>query len=142
MQTRVLKLDPRDNVLIALADLNQGEPIQFEGKTYTLVSNVLAKLKLATEDLSVGDDVVMYGVLVGTAVKQIQRGERLTTSNVQHHARAFHEQASEYHWTSPEVARWQERTFLGYHRSDGQVVQETTGLCFRWCFVKTGTLAS
>jgi len=142
MQTRVLKLDPRDNVLIALADLNQGEPIQFEAKTYTLVSNVPAKHKLATEDLSVGDDVVMYGVLVGTAVKQIQRGERLTTSNVQHHARAFHEQASEYHWTSPEVARWQERTFLGYHRSDGQVVQETTGLCFRWCFVKTGTLAS
>jgi len=121
MQTRVLKLDPRDNVLIALADLNQGEPIQFEGKTYTLVSNVPAKHKFATEDLSVGDDVVMYGVLVGAAVKQIQRGERLTTSNVQHHASAFHEQSSEYHWTSPDVSRWKERTFLGYHRSDGQV---------------------
>jgi altronate hydrolase len=121
MQTRVLKLDRRDNVLIALADLNQGEPIQFEGKTYTLVSNVPAKHKFATEDLSVGDDVVMYGVLVGAAVKQIQRGERLTTSNVQHHASAFHEQSSEYHWTSPDVSRWKERTFLGYHRSDGQV---------------------
>ena len=121
MQTRVLKLDPRDNVLIALADLNQGEPIQFEGKTYTLVSNVPAKHKFATEDLPVGDDVVMYGVLVGAAVKQIQRGERLTTSNVQHHASAFHEQSSEYHWTSPDVSRWKERTFLGYHRSDGQV---------------------
>jgi altronate hydrolase len=121
MQTRVLKLDPRDNVLIALADLNQGEPIQFEGKTYTLVSNVPAKHKFATEDLSVGDDVVMYGVLVGAAVKQIQRGERLTTSNVQHHASAFHEQSSEYHWTSQDVSRWKERTFLGYHRSDGQV---------------------
>src|ERR1700693_6554459 len=121
MQTRVLKLDPRDNVLIALADLNQGEPIQFEGKTYTLVSNVPAKHKFATEDLSVGDDVVMYGVLVGAAVKQIQRGERLTTSNVQHHASAFHEQSSEYHWTSQDVSRWKERTFLGYHRSNGQV---------------------
>src|SRR5712691_8920563 len=121
MQTRVLKLDRRDNVLIALADLNQGEPIQFEGKTYTLVSNVPAKHKFATEDLSVGDDVVMYGVLVGSAVKQIQRGERLTTSNVQHHASAFHEQSSEYHWTAPDVSRWKERTFLGYYRSDGQV---------------------
>jgi altronate hydrolase len=121
MQTRVLKLDPRDNVLIALADLNQGEPIQFEGKSYTLVSNVPAKHKFATEDLSVGDDVVMYGVLVGAAMKQIQRGERLTTSNVQHHASAFHEQSSEYHWTAPDVSRWKERTFLGYHRSDGQV---------------------
>jgi altronate hydrolase len=121
MQTRVLKLDPRDNVLIALADLNQGEHIQFEGKSYTLVSNVPAKHKFATEDLSVGNDVVMYGVLVGAAVKQIQRGERLTTSNVQHHASAFHEQSGEYRWVSPDVSRWKERTFLGYHRSDGQV---------------------
>jgi altronate hydrolase len=63
----------------------------------------------------------MYGVLVGAAMKQIQRGERLTNSNVQHHASAFHEQSSEYHWTSPDVSRWKERTFLGYHRSDGQV---------------------
>src|SRR3984893_11425299 len=121
MQTPVLKLDPRDNVLIALADLNQGEPIQFEGESYTLVSNVPAKHKFATEDLFVGDDVVMYGVMVGAAVKQIQRGERLTTSNVQHHASGFHEQSVEYHWASPDVSRWKERTFLGYHRSDGQV---------------------
>jgi altronate hydrolase len=121
MQTRVLKVDSRDNVLIALTDLNQGEHVQIEGESYTLVSNVPAKHKFATEDLSVGDDVVMYGVLVGAAVKQIQRGERLTTSNVQHHASAFHEQSTEYHWASPDVSRWKERTFLGYHRSDGQV---------------------
>jgi altronate hydrolase len=121
MQTRVLKVDSRDNVLIALTDLNQGEHIQIEFESYTLVSNVPVKHKFATEDLSVGDDVVMYGVLVGAAVKPIQRGERLTTSNVQHHASAFHEQSSEFHWTSPDVSRWKERTFLGYHRSDGQV---------------------
>src|SRR6476620_11999911 len=121
MQTRVLKVDSRDNVLIALTDLNQGEHIQIEFESYTLVSNVPVQHKFATEDLSVGDDVVMYGVLVGAAVKPIQRGERLTTSNVQHHASAFHEQSSEFHWTSPDVSRWNERTFLGYHRSDGQV---------------------
>ena len=121
MQTRVLKVDSRDNVLIALTDLNQGEHVQIEGESYTLVSNVPAKHKFATEDLFVGDDVVMYGVMVGAAVKQIQRGERLTTSNVQHHASGFHEQSVEYHWASPDVSRWKERTFLGYHRSDGQV---------------------
>src|SRR3984893_8259140 len=121
MQTRVLKVDSRDNVLIALTDLNQGEHVQIEGESYTLVSNGPAKHKFATEDLFVGDDVVMYGVLVGAAVKQIQRGERLTTSNVQHHASGFHEQSVEYHWASPDVSRWKERTFLGYHRSDGQV---------------------
>ncbi len=121
IQARVLKLDSRDNVLIALADLNQGQQIEFEGKIYTLVSNVPAKHKFATENLAVGDDVIMYGVLVGAAVKPIQRGERLTTSNLQHRASAFHEQSGEYRWVRPDTSRWQQRTFLGYHRSDGQV---------------------
>ncbi len=121
IQARVLKLDSGDNVLIALADLNQGQQIEFEGKIYTLVSNVPAKHKFATENLAVGDDVIMYGVLVGAAVKPIQRGERLTTSNLQHRASAFHEQSGEYRWVRPDTSRWKQRTFLGYHRSDGQV---------------------
>jgi altronate hydrolase len=121
MQARVLQVDSGDNALIALADLNQGQQIEFEGKTYTLVSNVPAKHKFATENLAVGDDLIMYGVLVGAAVKAIQRGERLTTSNVQHRATAFHEQSGEYRWVRPDTSSWKQRTFLGYHRSDGQV---------------------
>jgi altronate hydrolase len=121
MPARVLKLDSGDNALIALADLTQGEQIQFDGQTYELVSNVPAKHKFSAENLAVGDRVIMYGVLVGAAVKPIQRGERLTTSNVQHQATDFHEKSGEYHWTPPDVSRWKERTFLGYHRSDGQV---------------------
>lgn len=121
MPARVLKLDSRDNTLIALTDLNSGEQIPFEGNSYQLVSNVPAKHKFSTENLAVGDHVIMYGVLVGAAVKPIQRGERLTTSNVQHQATDFHEKSGEYHWTAPDVSRWKQRTFLGYHRSDGQV---------------------
>ena len=48
MADRILQLDPRDNVLIALTDLNQGEQVEFSGKSYTLVSNVPAKHKFAT----------------------------------------------------------------------------------------------
>ena len=141
MQTRVLKVDSRDNVLIALTDLNQGEHIQIEFESYTLVSNVPVKHKFATEDLSVGDDVVMYGVLVGAAVKPIQRGERLTTSNVQHHASAFHEQSSEFHWTSPTFLVGKSARSWVITGPTGRWVQEITGSWFRWCFVKTGTLA-
>jgi altronate hydrolase len=121
MPARVLKLDFGDNVLIALANLNQGEELQFENRTYPLVSNVPAKHKFATENLAVGDNVIMYGVVVGAAAKPIQRGERLTTSNVQHRATDFHEQSGEYHWNVPDTSRWKKRTFLGYHRSDRQV---------------------
>src|SRR5437868_9835314 len=121
MSNRVLQLDSRDNVLIALTDLNQGEQVELSGTSYTLASNVPAKHKFAIEDLAIGAGVIMYGVLVGKAAKPIRRGERLTTINVQHQAADFHEQAGQYRWEAPDVSRWDRRTFMGYRRSDGQV---------------------
>jgi altronate hydrolase len=121
MADNVLKLDSRDNVLVALTDLHQGEKIEFSGKIYTLTSNVPAKHKFATQDLAVGAEVIMYGVLVGKAAKPISPGQILTTSNVQHQASDFHEQSGGYSWEAPDVSRWKDRTFLGYQRPDGQV---------------------
>ena len=121
MQSKVLKLDPRDNVLIALADLKEGDKVEDSGRSYTLTSNVPAKHKFATEDLAVGAAVTMYGVLVGKAVKLVPKGSWINTTNMQHQSADFHEKSREFHWTPPDVSRWKQRTFLGYHRSDGQV---------------------
>ena len=121
MQTEVLKLDARDNVVIALADLHQGQQVRVADAVYSLQSNVAAKHKFAAEDLPVGADVIMYGVLVGKAVKPVHKGELLSTGNVRHQATDFHEKSGAYSWDPPEVAQFKERTFLGYQRSDGQV---------------------
>lgn len=121
MQNKVLKLDSKDNVLIALADLRRGEQISFDSQSYTLESDVPAKHKFATEDLAIGANIIMYGVLVGKSVAPIRRGELLTTRNIRHQAAAFQEKTEEYRWTPPNVSRWKQREFLGYRRSDGQV---------------------
>lgn len=121
MAREVLKLDPKDNVLIALNDLRQGDKVAFDGQVYTLVTAVHAKHKFVTEDRAVGQDVVMYGVLVGKAREAIRRGEALTTRNLRHDASGFHPERPDYHWNPPDVARWKARTFAGYHRADGQV---------------------
>jgi altronate hydrolase len=121
MLNKVLQLDSRDNVLIALTDLKKGEQVDFSGHSYTLSSNVPAKHKFATEDLAPGADVVMYGVLVGKVVKPIPRGGLLSINNIHHEASPFHEKSEEFRWTSPDVSRWKQRTFLGYQRADGQV---------------------
>jgi altronate hydrolase len=118
---RVLQLDPRDNVLIALTDLKQGEILEHSGKQYTLVSPVPAKHKFATTDLAAGEKVIMYGVLVGKAFRALRRGELLTIANVHHEAAEYREKSGEYQWKAPDVSRWNERKFMGYRRSDGQV---------------------
>src|SRR5271169_515822 len=121
MDLRVLQLDSRDNVLIALTGLKAGEQVELGGQVYILAKNVPAKHKFAMRSLTVGDDVTMYGVLVGRAVKPIAAGELLTTINIQHQAAPFREQCDGYHWEQPDVSRWRPRTFLGYRRPDGQV---------------------
>jgi len=118
---KVLQLDPRDNVLIALSDLRSGECIEFAGKNHRLLSDVPAKHKFATLDLPAGSDVVMYGVLVGKTFRPVSEGELLTVSNLRHEASAYHEKQREFHWSPPDVSKWRQRQFLGYRRSDGQV---------------------
>ncbi len=120
-QRRVLQLDPRDNVLVALADLRQGEIVSLAGNDYLLLSDVPAKHKFVTQSLPVGGNVIMYGVLVGKTAEALRRGELLSTRNLRHAAAAFHEKDAASRWSPPDVSRWRERTFLGYHRADGQV---------------------
>ena len=120
-QERVLKLSPKDNVLVALTDLRKGETIAFNGSAYTLATDVRAKHKFATEPLKPGDNVIMYGVLIGEAMEPIAKGEVITPRNTHHQAAPFHEKTEEYRWNPPDVSRWRTKTFEGYHRADGQV---------------------
>jgi len=121
-QASVLRLDARDNVLVALTDLHKGETVSHLGNDYALLSDVPAKHKFLTADVNAGGEITMYGVLVGTAQKNLRRGELLSTRNIRHAAAAFHEaEALTVKWTPPDVSKWASKTFLGYHRDDGQV---------------------
>ena len=121
MPKAVLKLHPDDNVLIALRDLRQGEQVEADGHSLALTSDVSAKHKLIVKEMSAGDPVIMYGVLVGKATKAIPQGSALSVLNIRHDALTFHEKTQERRWTPPDVSRWKETRFLGYQRSDGQV---------------------
>jgi altronate hydrolase len=138
---RVLQLDPRDNVLIALADLNKGEEISFAGRTYGLVTDVPAKHKFAIEEIKAGDHVVMYGVVVGKASADIRKGERITTRNTQHDAAGYRGKSEDYRWTAPDVSKWRHKTFAGFHRSDGQVGTRNYWLVVPMVFCENRNLA-
>src|SRR6266481_446216 len=120
-QRRVLRLDPRDNALVALTDLRKGETVSFAGSEYMLLSDVPAKHKFVSEDLPAGGDVIMYGVLVGRTAEPLQRGGLLSTRNLRHAAAAFHDRDAVPRWSPPDISRFRKKTFLGYHRADGLV---------------------
>jgi altronate hydrolase len=121
MSTRILKIHPADNVYVALTDLKAGEKVAYNGSSTTLAENIPAKHKFVMSPLSPGSEIIMYGVLVGKAVKPIAAGGSVNTQNVSHRSSAFSERNKVFKWQSPDVSRWMHKTFLGYHREDGQV---------------------
>jgi altronate hydrolase len=121
MRRTILQIAPTDNVLVALQDLRKGEVVDFQGVKIELQDNIEAKHKFAITPLTTGDAVTMYGVLVGKATQPIPAGGLISTENLKHAAENFGARQGEYHWLPPDVSRFRGRTFMGYHRPDGQV---------------------
>jgi altronate hydrolase len=121
MTHRVTKIHPDDNVLVALTDLREGDTMHYDGVQVVLPSRVPAKHKFVVTDLHTGDPVFMYGVLVGKAQKEIPKGGVITTLNVKHAANSFDIGERKLTWNKPDVSKFKDKTFLGFHRSDGKV---------------------
>ncbi|GAA5020987.1 carbohydrate hydrolase [Marivirga lumbricoides] len=121
MRQKVLQLHPDDNVLVALTNLEAGENIQYNGFHITMKNDVPAKHKFSIYDLKPEESVKMYGVLVGKALSPIASGAALTTENIKHSASSFEAKTQTREWTSPDISRFKNRTFNGFHRPDGQV---------------------
>ena len=117
----ITKVHPDDNVLVALSSLEEGQSVDWKGESFTLPSRVPAKHKFVTEDRNIGDEVRMYGVLVGKAEKFIPKGGVITTSNLKHAAHGFEIGERKLEWPKPDVSKFKERNFKGYHRADGKV---------------------
>jgi altronate hydrolase len=74
MSKKVLKVHPGDNVVVALQDIAKGESITYNGNTYKIADDIPAKHKFFEKDMNTGDEVIMYGVLVGKAQNAIPSG--------------------------------------------------------------------
>src|SRR6476619_4183975 len=98
MKQNVLKVHPGDNVIVALQDIAKGESVHYNGESYHIADDIPAKHKFFTRDMNVGDEVIMYGVLVGKAQNFIQRGGLMTTSNVKHAADKYDYHGVKYEW--------------------------------------------
>lgn len=133
-QKKIIKVNSADNVIVALTDLVQNEQIMFEGTTVSPTTDVKAKHKIAEKDFTIGNDIIMYGVLVGKAAKPIKKGEVITTENVKHQSEKVFGKNGNLGWTPPNVDRWKDKTFNGYHRTDGQVGTKNVWLFFPLVF--------
>jgi altronate hydrolase len=131
-QQSFLKIHPNDNVLVALRDLPSGMQVSFNGDMFELPADVAAKHKFFVQDMNAGDDVIMYGVLVGKLQVKVFKGQAMTTSNTKHAAGKYGYRNLQYNWQPPDVSKFIHKTFNGYKRNDGR-----TGTANYWLFIPT-----
>ncbi|PKQ43594.1 UxaA family hydrolase [Confluentibacter flavum] len=134
MQKKLIKVHPTDNVAVALVNLKAGDVVSFEGEEINILSDTKSKHKIALETFETGARIIMYGVLVGSANNTIKKGDVLTTENVKHQSEKVFGRTETFSWTAPNVDKWKDKTFLGYHREDGQVGTENVWLFFPLVF--------
>lgn len=121
MSKNFLQIHPNDNILAALQDMKKDFVVEFEGKSFPLRNNVSAKHKFALQEFKVGDPILMYGALIGKATKPIAQGESITIDNVVHASADYNVGEQQSHWVAPDISKWKNSTFNGYHRADGTV---------------------
>lgn len=132
MKQSVLKVHPKDNVLVALTSLSKGAVVSYNGEEFTMQEDIPAKHKFFTQDMKTGDAIIMYGVLVGKAQLNIVKGSRMASENTKHAAEPYDYRNAKFEWQAPDVSRFSGRTFNGYHRNDGRV-----GTANYWLFIPT-----
>ena len=79
---RLYKLTESDNVAVATMELVKGDVEKDGENTITILSEIPQGFKVALVDIHEGEDVIKYGIPIGHATKDIQKGELVHTFNM------------------------------------------------------------
>jgi len=130
---KAIKINPHDNLIVALENLKKGEVIELDQQQITLSEDIQQKHKFAERAIQKGEVLIMYGVKVGIANQEISKGAALTTKNMDN---AFNDDIS-FEKTgkfSPKNNANGKRFFMGYPRKDGSVGTQNIWLFFPLVF--------
>ena len=133
VMSRAIKINPQDNMIVALENLKKGEVIKIEEKQIILEEDIQLKHKFTQESLKKGDLLVMYGVKVGIANQEIPMGAALTTENMDN---TFNNDISfdNIGKIQSKANPKNERYFMGYPRKDGSAGTQNIWLFFPLVF--------
>jgi len=116
----LIKINSRDNVVIALRNFTAGETISVDGKDIVLLNDVEKGHKIALTDIAEGGDITKYGYPIGKATQAIKTGEHVHVQNVRTKLGEVFDYSYNPHFAElPHQDRG--LTFNGYRRKNGEV---------------------
>ncbi len=121
-----LKINPADNVAVAISPLSAGTTVNVDGDDITLVADIPAGHKFALCEIAEGENVIKYGFPIGHARHAVKKGAFLDHNDIKTNLEGQLDYSDiSIDNPSPEAPgaalKGAEATFMGYERPDGQV---------------------
>lgn len=116
----IIKINEKDNVVVALRDLSKSEIIEVENKKIEIKKDIKRGHKVAISDFKVNDNVIKYGYPIGHAIKDISIGEWIHTHNIKTNLDGIMEYNFNQQLKQVSIGN-RNLTFDGYKRANGNV---------------------
>lgn len=115
-----IKINPADNVAIALKDFTEGEKLQVEQQELEIKSDIPKGHKIAVKAIGENENIIKYGVPIGHATQNIAAGEHIHVHNLKTNlsgtiSYSFNQKLNGLSFLNRNL------TFQGYKRSNGKV---------------------
>jgi len=116
----ILKINEKDNVVVALRDLSKNEIIEIDDKKIEITEDVKRGHKIAINSIAINENIIKYGYPIGHATKDIKLGEWVHTHNIKTNLDGikdytFNQELLECPSENKNI------TFQGYERENGNV---------------------
>ena len=120
MKTKFLKINPADNVAVAIEPLKEGESILIDDIVINVIEDIPAGHKIALKNFIQGENVIKYGYPIGHVLTDKAKGSWINENHVKTNLAGL----LEYTYNpKPVTLNIPDRglTFKGYRRKNGDV---------------------
>ena len=113
---KYIKIHPSDNVAVALEPLNAGE-----NAIVVLKESIGRGHKFALKEIKAGENILKYGMPIGSAKQDISAGEKVHTHNMQTKLSGILDYEYNKEELNPLPSPAEQKFFQGFRRKDGKV---------------------
>ena len=113
-----IKINPKDNVVVALHPIAKGTAVPVDNTTVTAIEDIPQGHKMAIAPIKSGENVIKYGFPIGHATADAVPGTWMHTHNI--HTNLSGEIEYSYHPNVHPLTPAAPDTFMGYRRKDGR----------------------
>ncbi|MCD7710811.1 MAG: altronate dehydratase family protein, partial [Porphyromonadaceae bacterium] len=120
MSARFIKINPADNVAVAVDPLQKGDRLQIDGGEIVVGEEIPAGHKVALKAFAPDEHIIKYGYPIGHARQAIAQGAWVNEKNIKTNLEGL----LDYTYTPKLVSVDQpdrKLTFQGYRRESGEV---------------------